>query len=80
VFELPPETAQAEARNAIAELLLQRARERRQDGLVLSHARNRHSSRVASVTPSEIFVTKVLSPVNRFGDPPDPRSGTGAAE
>jgi hypothetical protein len=80
VFELPPETGEAEARDVIAQLLLQRARERRQHGVALNPASNRHPHRFAAAGPSEIFVTKVSGPANRFSDPPGPRPGTGAAE
>jgi hypothetical protein len=80
VFELPPETPQEEARNVIADLLLQRARERRLDGLGLNHASGRHPHRLAAAKPAEVFVTKVTGPINRFADAPEPRAGTGAAE
>jgi hypothetical protein len=75
VFELPAETSEADARSAIAELLLQRAQERRQQGLHL-HRAGTHRPYQASVTkPADVFVTKVLAPGNRFSDIPGPRSG-----
>jgi hypothetical protein len=75
VFELPAETSEADARSAIAELLLQRAQERRQQGLYL-HRAGTHRPDQASVTkPADVFVTKVLAPGNRFSEMPGPRSG-----
>jgi hypothetical protein len=76
IFEFPAETSEAEARTAIAELLLQRARERRQQGFDLSRASRHHARAVAPVNPSDVFVTKLLSPASRFSDTPGPRSGT----
>jgi hypothetical protein len=75
VFELPAETSEADARNAIAQLLLQRAQERRQQGVHLRRA-GTHRPYQASVTkPADVFVTKILAPGNRFTDMPGPRSG-----
>jgi hypothetical protein len=38
VFEFPAETSKTEARKAVAELLLQRARDRRRQGIGIEHA------------------------------------------
>jgi|HubBroStandDraft_1064217.scaffolds.fasta_scaffold25637_1 hypothetical protein len=43
VFEFPAATTKTDAREAVAELLLQRARDRRAQGLLIVHARGRHS-------------------------------------
>ena len=66
VFEFPPETTESEARDAIAELLLQRARERRQMGSNLRHGGNRNAPPVAAHNPAEMFVTRVPDPANPF--------------
>lgn len=76
IFELPPETSEADARDAIADLLLQRARERHQQGF-LPHANIHHRHPLAQpVKPSDVFVTKLLAPPNRFSDAASARNGT----
>ena len=80
VFELPAQTSEAEAREAIADLLLQRARERRQQGFELHRASSHQPHRAAPVKPSDVFVTKLLSSVNRFDDTANLRGGSGADE
>jgi hypothetical protein len=75
VFELPANTSDAEAKNAIAEFLLERAQERRQQGLHLRHGVTRRPSRVAAAKPADVYVTKVVAPTNRFSDTPGPQSG-----
>jgi len=60
VFEFQAGTTESEARNAVAELLLQRARERRRQGLDLRHARNHHQPPpIAADNPPDVFVTRV---------------------
>jgi len=60
VFEFQAGTTESEARNAVAELLLQRARERRRQGLDLRHARNPHQPPpIAADNPPDVFVTRV---------------------
>jgi hypothetical protein len=80
VFELPAQTSEAEAREAIADLLLQRARERRQQGFELHRASSHQPHPAAPVKPSDVFVTKLLSSVNRFDDTANLRGGSGADE
>jgi hypothetical protein len=57
VFEFPAETTESQAREAIAELLLQRARDRRAHGLVLGHAAIRDRARGTVQEQPELFVT-----------------------
>jgi hypothetical protein len=60
VFEFPAGTAESEARNATAELLLQRARERRRQGFDLRRASNRHQPPpIAADNRPEVFVTRL---------------------
>ena len=60
VFEFQAGTPESEARNAVAELLLQRARERRRQGLDLRHASNHHQPpTIAADNPPDVFVTRV---------------------
>jgi hypothetical protein len=75
VFELPAETSEADARSAIAEVLLQRAQERRSQGLHLRGASRHHMSPIPASKPADVFVTRVLGPANRFADAPGPQSG-----
>jgi hypothetical protein len=56
VFEFPAETTESQAREAMAELLLQRARDRFAQGLILGHAGFRHRSRGAVREKPEILV------------------------
>jgi hypothetical protein len=55
VFEFPAETGKTEARNAVAELLLQRARDRRHEGIGIEPA----GARTAAGALAEVFVTKL---------------------
>jgi hypothetical protein len=80
VFELPADTTETEARNAIAELLLQRARERFRQGVDLRRASNRHPTSVASAGPSDVFVTRLSDLTNRFADGSGLRADSGAVE
>lgn len=80
VFELPAQMSEADATDAIAELLLQRARERRQQGFELPRASSHHRHPAVPVKPADVFVTKLLSPENRIGDTANPRGGSGAVE
>lgn len=58
VFEFPPGTTESEAREALAELLLSRARDRRAEGLALRHAGNRQPDRGTEIQPPEVLVTR----------------------
>ncbi len=66
VFEMPPNTTESDARSAIAELLLQRARERLRQGFNVHRAANRRSH-VAASSPAEVFVTRLSGPEDQFG-------------
>jgi hypothetical protein len=55
VFEFPAETSKTEARNVVAELLLQRARDRRHPGIGIEPA----GARTAAGALPEAFVTKL---------------------
>lgn len=81
VFEFPAETTETEARSAIAELLLQRARERRRQGFYLRRASNRHQPPpIAADNPPDVFVTRLSGPANGFAGTPSLRAKTGTAE
>ena len=62
VFEFPHGTTESEAREAVAERLLSRARDRRAKGLALRRASNLQPDRGAAVQQPEVFVTKVARP------------------
>ncbi len=62
VFEFPPGTTESEAREAGAELLLSRARDRRAEGLALRHAGNRQPNRGTQKQQPEVLVTRLLAP------------------
>ena len=60
VFVFPGATTETEARSAIAELLLQRARERRRQGSYLRQASHGHLPRsIAAANPPGILLTKL---------------------
>jgi hypothetical protein len=81
VFEFPAETTESEARNAIAELLLQRAGERRRLGLNLRRASNRHQPPpITADNPPDVFVTKSSGPANGFPGTPSLRAKSETAE
>ena len=61
VFEFPPGTTESEAREAVAALLLSRARDRRVEGLPLRRAGNLQRDRGAAVRQPEVFVTRLLA-------------------
>ena len=61
VFEFPHGTTESEAREAVAERLLSRARDRRAEGLALRRAGNLQLDRGASVQQPELFVTRLLA-------------------
>jgi hypothetical protein len=61
VFEFPHGTTESEAREAVAELLLSRARERRAEGMALRRAGNLQPDRGAAVQQPEVFVTRLLA-------------------
>ena len=58
VFEFPHGTTESEAREAVAELLLGRARVRRAEGLALGRVGNRQLERRAAVQQPEVLVTR----------------------
>jgi hypothetical protein len=61
VFEFPHGTTESEAREAVTELLLSRARDRLPEGLALGRADNLQSDRGAAVQQPEVFVTRLLA-------------------
>jgi hypothetical protein len=61
VFEFPQGTTESEARDAVAELLLSRARDRRAEGLALRRAGNLQPDRGAAVREPEAVVTSMLA-------------------
>ena len=61
VFEFPYGTSESEAHEAVVELLLSRARERRTEGLALRRAQSRQRVRAAPGQQAEIFVTRLLA-------------------
>jgi hypothetical protein len=67
VFEFPAATTEGQAREAMAALLLQRARERIAQGVALTHSIGRHHARAETPEPPEIFVTR-LSAGTGYGD------------
>jgi hypothetical protein len=61
VFEFPPGTSELQARHAVEEVLMGRARERIAERLALKRANTVRSERGAALQPPEIFVTKLLA-------------------
>jgi hypothetical protein len=61
VFEFPSGTSAPEAQAAVAELLLDRARERRAEGPMLRRAKTPQGQHEAPMQPSAVFVTKLLA-------------------
>jgi len=61
VFEFPPGTPESEAREAVAELLLSRARSRRAEELAFRRAGTLKPDRGAAAQPPEVFVTRLLA-------------------
>jgi hypothetical protein len=61
VFEFPHGTTESEAREAVAELLLSRGRDRRAEGLALRRAGNLQPDRGAAAQQPEVFVTRLLA-------------------
>jgi hypothetical protein len=51
VFEFPPGTSEAEARDAVAELLLQRARDRRHPSAKMKRERTKNAEQGAPAIP-----------------------------
>jgi len=81
VFEFPAGTAASDARNVIAELLLQRGGERRRQGLDLRRASNRHQPPpIAADNPPDLFVTRSSGPANGFAGTRNLRAKSGTAE
>lgn len=66
VFEFPPATTEIEARQSVAELLLQRGRDRRSQAAAINHQGSRHLARSAADEPPEVFVTRLSGPVSRL--------------
>jgi hypothetical protein len=62
VFEFPHGTSESEAREAVAELLLSRARERRAEGLTLGRANSHQRIRHAPMPQPPVFITRLLAP------------------
>ncbi len=62
VFEFPPGTTESQAREAVAKLLLSRARDRRAERLALRRAGHLQADRDAAVEQPEVFVTQVARP------------------
>jgi hypothetical protein len=58
VFEFPAETTKTEAREAMAELLLQRARDRRGLGVGIKHAGSPHPGRGAADKQPDVLVSE----------------------
>jgi hypothetical protein len=61
VFEFPPGTTESESREAVAELLLSRASERRAEGLALRHAGNSQPDRGTEIQQPEVLMTRLLA-------------------
>jgi hypothetical protein len=61
VFEFPHGTTESEVREAVAELLLSRARDRRAERLALRRAGNLQPDRGAAVQQPDVFVTRLLA-------------------
>jgi len=61
VFEFPHGTPESEAREAVVERLLNRARDRRAEGLALRRAGHLQPDRGAAVQQPEVFVTRLLA-------------------
>ena len=81
VFEFPAETTKSEARNAIAELLLQRGRERRRQGFDPPRPSNRHRPPpIAADIPPDVFVTRLSGPANGFAGTSNLRARSVTAE
>jgi hypothetical protein len=61
VVEFPHGTTESEVREAVAELLLSRARDRRAERLALRRAGNLQPDRGAAVQQPDVFVTRLLA-------------------
>jgi hypothetical protein len=79
IFEFPAETSAAEARDAIADVLLQRGRDRLRQGLNLHRASNDPAPPVPE-SPSDVFVTRLSGPGNNFAGAPTVRAEIGVGE
>jgi hypothetical protein len=66
VFEFPPGTTESEAHEAVAELLLSRARDRRAKGPTLRRAGTLQRDRGAAVQQPHVFVTRLLAREGTF--------------
>ena len=79
VFELPANTSESDARSAIAELLLQRARERFRQGFDVHRVSNRRAHPRAD-SSADVFVTRLSSSDERVGGIPSLTAGSPAAD
>jgi hypothetical protein len=79
VFEVPAQATEAEARTAIAQLLLERAQQRRAQGFA-AHRASLHPRPAPTSAAPDVYVTKVFWPVDRFSDRATPAAASGAAE
>jgi hypothetical protein len=70
VFEFPYGTSEADAQAAVAAVLLDRAHERRTEGLTLKRGASHQRNHDAPLQPSAVFVTRLLARTK------DPLSGT----
>jgi hypothetical protein len=61
VFEFPHGTTESEAREAVGELLLSRARDRRAEGLAVRRVPNLQTERGGAVQLPGVFVTRLLA-------------------
>jgi hypothetical protein len=61
VFEFPPGTPESEAREAVAELLLSRARDRRAEKLTFGRAGTLQADRGVATQPPDVVVTRLLA-------------------
>jgi hypothetical protein len=64
VFEFPHGTAESEAREAVGELLLSRARDRRAQALALRRVRNLQTDRGGAVQQPGVVVSRLLAPAH----------------
>jgi hypothetical protein len=80
VFEFPAETTPIEAQNAVAELLLQRARDRDEQGLLRHRGDARHPLHMASADPLNVLVTKLPRPAGASDGTTSLRADTGSRE
>jgi hypothetical protein len=68
VFELPAGVTETEARDAVAQALLQRARDRLQQGINMQPGRRTRAAAIVAGAPGDIVVTRVPRPVGPILD------------